>query len=264
MAASMKSGKRRPPAVAAGDRSGAACAMPVRRDARTRPGEFGPRHRHVRLARALRRSGRAGLCPGNNESGGRRRSGRAWKGRSCMPIHIRRVLVECAHAASRTKDCQFHSHFPALRARKSCRQAFFATGPQAGPRDPCGPEEPGACTDPGTDCREIMARRNAPAPDPQDEGLRHRATRPPDRRRHNRPDASRGPPQRDRRRAKTMAARERHPGVGSESSRRRSPWRSRGQVEVCPREETFHAKTGRWKTSRPNPADRPGTQRIGP
>ena len=34
--------------------------------------------------------------------------------------------------------------------------------PQAGPRDPCGPEEPEACTDPGTDCQEIMARRNAP------------------------------------------------------------------------------------------------------
>ena len=64
----------------------------------------------------------AGLCPGNNESGGRR-SGRARKGNPAL----RRVLVERAHAASRTKDCQFHSHFRALRTRKSCRQAVFAT-----------------------------------------------------------------------------------------------------------------------------------------
>ena len=65
----------------------------------------------------------AGLCPGNNESGGRRRSGRARKGNPAL----RRVLVECAHAASRTKDCQFHSHFRALRTRKSYKQAVFAT-----------------------------------------------------------------------------------------------------------------------------------------
>ena len=31
-----------------------------------------------------------------------------------------------AHVASRTKDCQFYSHFRALRAGKSCKQAVFA------------------------------------------------------------------------------------------------------------------------------------------
>ena len=100
----------------------------------------------------------AGLCPGNNESGGRRRSGRARKGNPAL----RRVLVECAHAASRTKDCQFHSHFPRPHGEEELQAGRLRHRPQAGPRDPCGPEEPEACTDPGTDCREIMARRNAP------------------------------------------------------------------------------------------------------
>ena len=65
----------------------------------------------------------AGVCPGNNESGGKRRSGRARKRNPTL----RKILVECAHAAARTKDCQFHSHFRALKARMSHKQAVFAT-----------------------------------------------------------------------------------------------------------------------------------------
>ena len=95
----------------------------------------------------------AGLCPGNNESGGRARKGNP---------ALRRVLVECAHAASRTKDCQFHSHFRALRARKNHKQAVFATARKLIRVIHAVLKNRMPYTDPGTDYQEIMARRNAP------------------------------------------------------------------------------------------------------
>jgi transposase len=42
----------------------------------------------------------AGLCPGNKESGGKRLSGKTRKGNPWL----RQVLIEVAHAASKTKD----------------------------------------------------------------------------------------------------------------------------------------------------------------
>ena len=48
----------------------------------------------------------AGLCPDNNESGRKRRTGRA----RCGSRTLRAVLVECAHAAARTKNCQFQAY----------------------------------------------------------------------------------------------------------------------------------------------------------
>jgi hypothetical protein len=43
----------------------------------------------------------AGLCPGNSESGGKRFSGRTRKG----DRYLRRILVQSAWAAARTRDC---------------------------------------------------------------------------------------------------------------------------------------------------------------
>lgn len=100
----------------------------------------------------------AGVCPGNNESGGRRRSGRARKGNPAL----RKVLVECAHAAARTRDCQFHSYFRALKARKSHKQALFATAHKLLRVIHSVLKNRRPYEDPGTDYREIMARRNAP------------------------------------------------------------------------------------------------------
>ena len=100
----------------------------------------------------------AGVCPGNNESGGRRRSGRARKGNPAL----RKVLVECAHAAARTRDCQFHSYFRALKARKSHKQALFATAHKLLRVIHSVLKNRRPYADPGTDYREIMARRNAP------------------------------------------------------------------------------------------------------
>ena len=50
----------------------------------------------------------AGLCPGNNESAGKRWSGRGRRGNKTL----RAVLVECAHAAARTHNCQFRVGIP--------------------------------------------------------------------------------------------------------------------------------------------------------
>ena len=100
----------------------------------------------------------AGVCPGNNESGGRRRSGRARKGNPAL----RKILVECAHAAARTKDCQFHSHFRALKARKNHKRAVFATAHKLLRVIHSVLKNRTPYADPGTDYQEIMARRNAP------------------------------------------------------------------------------------------------------
>ena len=65
-------------------------------------------------------------------------------------------------AASRTKDCQFHSHFRALRARKSHKQAVFPTAHKLVRVIHAVLKNRKLSTDPGTDYQEIMARRNAP------------------------------------------------------------------------------------------------------
>ena len=63
----------------------------------------------------------AGLCPGQNESAGKRRSGRTRKGNRWL----RRTLVHAAHAASRTKDCAFAARYRRL-ARRSEKKAIVA------------------------------------------------------------------------------------------------------------------------------------------
>jgi transposase len=62
-----------------------------------------------------------GICPGNNESAGKRKSGRIRKGNPW----VRRLLCQFAHAASRTK-CGFKSKFDALRLRRGHKRAIVA------------------------------------------------------------------------------------------------------------------------------------------
>ena len=64
----------------------------------------------------------AGLCPGNNESGGKRRNARTRMGSKTL----RATLVECAHGAARTKGCQFEAHHRALAARRGYKRAIVA------------------------------------------------------------------------------------------------------------------------------------------
>ncbi len=63
----------------------------------------------------------AGICPGNNESAGKRKSGRIRKGNPW----VRRLLCQFAHAATRTQ-CAFKSKFEALRLRRGHKRAIVA------------------------------------------------------------------------------------------------------------------------------------------
>ena len=64
-----------------------------------------------------------GICPGNNESAGKRKSGRVRKGN----LYVRRLLCEFAHAASRTKSV-FKSKFQSLLLRRGHKRSIVAIG----------------------------------------------------------------------------------------------------------------------------------------
>ena len=64
----------------------------------------------------------AGLAPGNNESAGKRRSGKTRKGSPWL----RAVLIEAAHAAGRTKDTYLGALYRRLVARKGKKRAAVA------------------------------------------------------------------------------------------------------------------------------------------
>jgi transposase len=66
----------------------------------------------------------AGMCPGNNESAGKRKSGKTRKGSPWL----RAALVEAAHAAARTKHAYLRAQFQRLAARRGKKKAAVAVG----------------------------------------------------------------------------------------------------------------------------------------
>ncbi|WP_227762488.1 IS110 family transposase [Zhaonella formicivorans] len=64
----------------------------------------------------------AGVAPGNNESAGKRKSGKAKKGNQ----KLRSALVEAARAASRTKDTYLASQYHRIAARRGANRASLA------------------------------------------------------------------------------------------------------------------------------------------
>ena len=66
----------------------------------------------------------AGMCPGNNESAGKRYSGKTRKGSPWL----RRALVEAAHGAARTKHKYFQALYRRLAARRGKQRALIAVG----------------------------------------------------------------------------------------------------------------------------------------
>jgi len=64
----------------------------------------------------------AGLPPGNNESAGKRKSGRTRKGNQ----KLRSALVEAARAAARTKNTYLSSQYHRLAARRGANRAAVA------------------------------------------------------------------------------------------------------------------------------------------
>jgi transposase len=66
----------------------------------------------------------AGMCPGNNESGGKRRSGKTRKGSPWL----RSTLIEAARAAGRSKRTYLSAQYHRLAARRGTKRAAVAVG----------------------------------------------------------------------------------------------------------------------------------------
>jgi len=66
----------------------------------------------------------ASMCPGNNESGGKRKSGKTGKGN----VWLRRALIEAAHGAARTKKSYFSALYHRLAGRRGKKRALVAVG----------------------------------------------------------------------------------------------------------------------------------------
>jgi transposase len=64
----------------------------------------------------------AGLCPGQNESAGKRKSSRLRKGSPWLKT----MLVQCGWAASRKKDSYYKAQFNRLRGRHGAKKAICA------------------------------------------------------------------------------------------------------------------------------------------
>ena len=64
----------------------------------------------------------AGLCPGNNESAGKKKSSRLKHGNN----HLRAILTECAWAAVKTNNTYFRAKFYKLSPRMGRKQALAA------------------------------------------------------------------------------------------------------------------------------------------
>lgn len=64
----------------------------------------------------------AGLCPGSNESAGKRRSGKTRKGNRLL----RTTLITCAHSAANSKKSFFHAQFQRISAHRGSKRAYVA------------------------------------------------------------------------------------------------------------------------------------------
>lgn len=66
----------------------------------------------------------AGMCPGSNESAGKRRSGRTTGG----DTWLKTTLIEAGWAASRTKGSYFKGQFHRMSSRRGAKRAVVAVG----------------------------------------------------------------------------------------------------------------------------------------
>lgn len=64
----------------------------------------------------------AGLCPGNNESAHKRKSGKTTKGNALL----RDTLVVCAHSAVKNKNSYFSAQFARISAHRGKKRAYVA------------------------------------------------------------------------------------------------------------------------------------------
>lgn len=99
----------------------------------------------------------SGMCPGNNESAGKRYSGRTRKGNA----HVRRLLCESANAAARTRS-QFKSHYQGLLIRRGHKKAIMAVGHKLLRVAYCLLKNGQSYQDPEVNHEALMVQRNAP------------------------------------------------------------------------------------------------------
>jgi transposase len=66
----------------------------------------------------------AGMCPGHDDSGGKRLSGKTRKGSRWL----RQVLVEAAHVAAKTKQTYLAAQYRRMAARRGKKRALMALG----------------------------------------------------------------------------------------------------------------------------------------
>jgi len=77
-----------------------------------------------RFASARQLASWAGMCPGNNESGGKRKSGQTRHGSPWL----RQTLIEAGHAAARCKQGYLAAQYHRLAARRGKKKAVVAVG----------------------------------------------------------------------------------------------------------------------------------------
>ena len=98
-----------------------------------------------------------GICPGNHESAGKRKSGRTRKGNP----YVRRLLCEFAHAASRT-HCALQAKFQALVVRRGRKRSIIALAHQMLRIIFCMLSRGEHYRDSAIDHEAISVKRNAP------------------------------------------------------------------------------------------------------
>jgi len=99
----------------------------------------------------------AGMCPGNNESAGKRKSGRTCKGNQA----VRRLLCEIANAARKTKS-QFKGKYKSLVIRRGHKRTIIALGHKILRVIFALLKTVSPYHDPEVDYEAIMVERNAP------------------------------------------------------------------------------------------------------
>jgi transposase len=99
----------------------------------------------------------AGMCPGNNESAGKRKQGRSRKGNQA----VRRILCEISNAANKTKS-QFKGYYQGLVIRRGHKRAIIATGHKILRVVFVLLKNLTPYQDPGIDYKRLVVERNAP------------------------------------------------------------------------------------------------------
>ena len=99
----------------------------------------------------------AGVCPGNNESAGKRKTGRIRKGNP----YVRRILCEAANAARRTKS-MFQSKYASLVIRRGHKRSIIALGHKILKTVYILLSRKVPYHDSTVDYEELMVKRNAP------------------------------------------------------------------------------------------------------